>query len=400
MEHMLAVVLDTNAIHRDPWLASDTAKKLLRWAEVDACVIVYPQVVADELRRQRVEAARAAHELAAKGIEDMAVAGIDVSLTVAELASNLVRIESDIDAAFAKVLLHKNVIATPVPNVSTRDLLSRDLERRRPFMEIEHGQKKKSVGFRDVLIWETMLEVLVNNPSYSPVLLVTSDNGFLTKDSPRLHPDLIADLVSRGIVLRRAATVKSIAQAIAELEAAVEKVAATAPDRADPGDVENPVDIAVDELRGSEVRRAELVTAATEALYALESKDLSMQMVYGGDYDYPEFVKFTMPTLESGQITSIDQTTEFSFEESSISPDILIARTDAVITIEGAVYKGDWFGDDSDSVDIVGELNDHYLEASSEVEVRVVIELDVEGGNVTVIDLALEDPPAQEADML
>ena len=44
MVNMLALVLDSNAIHRDPWLASDTAKKLLGWAEVDACVIVYPQL--------------------------------------------------------------------------------------------------------------------------------------------------------------------------------------------------------------------------------------------------------------------------------------------------------------------------------------------------------------------
>lgn len=44
---------------------------------------------------------------------------------------------------------------------------------------------------------------------------------------------------------------------------------------------------------------------------------------------------------------------------------------------------------------IVGEINDHYFETSSEVDVRVVVDFEMEGGHLEVIDVALEDRPAQ-----
>ncbi len=64
------------------------------------------------------------------------------------------------------------------------------------------------------------------------------------------------------------------------------------------------------------VSHAALVEAATDALYGLVNEDVSEQLAYGGDYDYPSFVKFTVPLPEGGAIEGIDQTTEFSFEES------------------------------------------------------------------------------------
>lgn len=402
---MIAVVVDTNSVHRDPWLAGETARKLVSLAESSACVLVYPKVVVDELRRQRIEAAWAAHELAAKGVQDMARAGIDVAQTARDLSAAHGRIALDLDRAFAAVLARNGILCAPVPDVATRNLLQRDLDRRRPFMEIEHTQKKKSVGFRDVLIWETVLELLTSSPSLSPVLFVTSDKGFLSTDGKSLHPDLLEDVARRGIELSRVATVKTIAQAISEVEAhaqeaPVEDGTAASEATKPTANTTDPVAQAVHELKMMHpaVARAELVNAATEALYELVNENVSMQMVYDGDYDYPHFVKFTMPGIEDATITGIDQTTEFSFEESPTSPEVLVGSADAVVTLEGAIFRGDLWVRDS-SIDIAGELNDHYLEASSEVDVRVIVELDIEGGRVNVIDLVLEDPPQSEPNL-
>lgn len=62
---MIAVVLDTNAIHSDPWLASDPAAKLLDRAASGSCVVVHHRIVIEELLRQRRKAAQRAHDQAA-----------------------------------------------------------------------------------------------------------------------------------------------------------------------------------------------------------------------------------------------------------------------------------------------------------------------------------------------
>lgn len=393
---MIAVVVDTNVIHRDPWLTGGPGQELLRLAAEGKCVVVYPQVVIEELSRQRVERARLAHTSAADGLAEIGGAGVDVAETEIALASVLQRIESDIDSAFADLMNRPGVVAAPVPQVAAEDLLRRDLDRRRPFLEIDHGKdKKRSTGFRDVLIWETVLELARSDSQYESILFVTADNGFIDAESRTLHPELVEDLTSSHLRADLVDRVDSIPLASAKVESTAAMTAKQANLDSPSVAPEEALAIAVDELRGPLPGKLELVTAATTALYALENEEVSLQMVYGGDYDYPEFMKFTMPAMESGMIVAIDQTSDFTFEESPLSADILVATANAILTIEGAVYKGDWFGGDADEVQVMGELNDHYFESTSEVAVRAVVELDIEGGGVTVSRIVLEDDRPQ-----
>ncbi|PZE60374.1 hypothetical protein DEJ33_04875 [Curtobacterium sp. MCPF17_047] len=440
---MLIVVLDTNAVHRDPWLTRDVAPKLIQLAASEVCEIVYPQVVIKELTRQRIESAREALDSAAAGVEQMGAAGINVAETVTLLQNAHDRIESDIDNAFVEVLAKPGVRDVPVPEVKTTDLLGRDLGRRRPFLEIEQGKTRKSLGFRDVLIWESVLEVLQTSNSGDTVLFVTFDGGFIADDKKSLHADLLEDLDGFGIPRERIRLARGVPEAISLIEDLVadtvsqpsdhapetmspsrtpddaqgERSAvsegAPAPDEPELPAVEdlddtapggNPVEIAVDELKQDRpgVSRAALVEAATDALYGLVNEDVSEQLAYGGDYEYPSFVKFTVPLPEGGTIAAIDQTTEFSFKESEQSADVLVGTAEAVITIEGGLYRGDWFEVEG-AVSISGQLSDHYLDASAEVEVEVRVEIDIEGGETNVLDIVLEDlptPPVNGADQL
>ncbi len=374
-------------------MAKESGQKLLELAAKGNCVVVYPQVVIDELRRQSVERAHEAHDSAAGGLAEIGESGVDVNETAAALAAVLQRIESDIDSAFTGLLDRPGVTTAPVPGVAAAALLRRDLERRRPFMEIEHGgkNKKKSVGFRDVLIWETVLELAAAGAQYEVILFATSDNGFIDTNSRSLHPDLLGDLDALGVRAGVVDRVDSLLLVIAKVESAMEEASAREPEGPTAVSSDDILKIVVDELRGPIPSKLALVTAATEALYELEGKAVEMQMGYGGDYDYPEFVKFTVPAFESSVITSIDQTSQFTFEESSDSPDVLVGTANAIITLEGGVHKGDWFADDEHRVEITGELNDRYFEASSEVAVRAAVALDIEGGDVTVVGVELED---------
>lgn len=390
---MIAVILDTNVVHRDPWLASEPGQQLLQLAAQGKCVVVYPQVVIDELRRQRVERARKAHADAAEGLAEIRKAGVDVKHTETALASVLQRIESDIDSAFTELMSGPGVLTAPVPQIAAAELLRRDLDRRRPFVEIEQGgkDKKKSAGFRDVLIWETVLEIASLVTRYELILFATSDNGFKGTGAQRLHPDLVEDLNALDVSDNLVDRVDSIPLAKARVENEAEKASGRVLEESTEGILAT----AVDELRGSIPSNLALVAAATDALYGLEGQGVEMRIAYSGDYDYPDFVKFTVPGIEGAVITSIDQTSEFTFSKSPATPDVLIATTNAIITIEGGVYKADWFVEEESGVEITGELNDHYFEGSSEVEVRAIVELDIEGGNVTAGDVVLEDDAPQ-----
>lgn len=213
-------------------------------------------------------------------------------------------------------------------------------------------QNPASVG--DTLIWETVLAILDQSRGHEKVLLVTADKGFLADDSRSIHPDLLADLVDRGLGLDRLVSAKNVPHAVTIIE--------------------------------TTATQAARITAATDALY----EQVDMQLVYGGDCDYPDFVKFTIQRLESANITDIDQTSELELSDEGES---LVATADATIYIEGGVFKGDWFSEKGDSVRIAGELNEHYFEASSEVEVRVVVEIDVTGDSPEPVRIVLEDRP-------
>jgi len=358
---MLIVVLDSNPIHGDPWLASPPGASLVELAESGSCLVIFPDVVRDELHRQKREAAQESHAEAAKGINAMAKAGIDVAETEAHLKKSFERINDDIDAAFTALFDREGISTEPIPDIPVASVVERDLARRRPFQEIVHGQKKKSLGFRDVVIWETVLAILDPARGDDKVLFVSADGGFLSKDSKSIHPHLLDDLSNRGIDRDRLVSVKNVPQAVTEIKATAAQAAQA--------------------------------RAATDALYELVGQEAGLQLVHGGDYDYPDFVKFSVPEIDSPYIGDIDQISEF---ELSAEGETVTATAEAIVYLEGGVFKGDWFMDDDGSVRIQGELNKHYFEASSDVPVRVVVEIDTSGDSPQVVRVELEDPVGAE----
>jgi hypothetical protein len=78
----------------------------------------------------------------------------------------------------------------PLPNISIQDLIERDLGRRKPFKE--HG-----VGFRDTLIWETILNLTTREGCEGIIFITKNTEDF--SDNNNLHPDLIQDLNRIGV---------------------------------------------------------------------------------------------------------------------------------------------------------------------------------------------------------
>ena len=92
------------------------------------------------------------------------------------------------------------------PDVSHEHLVKKAIARKKPFNE-------KGSGYRDALIWETVVACASN--ADAQVLLITADKDFReSADKDDLHPDLIKDLVDRGLASDRVILSRSIADFI------------------------------------------------------------------------------------------------------------------------------------------------------------------------------------------
>lgn len=78
----------------------------------------------------------------------------------------------------------------PVPSVTQQQLLERALKRRKPF-------NPRSNGYRDALIWETILEYGRKHPGERVAFLTTNVKDFC--DNGKLHPDWVQDLRDSGL---------------------------------------------------------------------------------------------------------------------------------------------------------------------------------------------------------
>ena len=88
------------------------------------------------------------------------------------------------------LLSSRGIVFLPLPTLDHRAMVKRDLARRRPF-------QKTGKGYRDTLLWETVLELL--RAGRKPVALITGNpDDFAGDDRKTLHPHLFEDLRVQG----------------------------------------------------------------------------------------------------------------------------------------------------------------------------------------------------------
>ena len=89
----------------------------------------------------------------------------------------------------------------PIPGISHEIVIDRIYDRKAPFRQ---NEKNKDAGYKDFLIWNTVLKLARTN-SDQEVVLVTADRDF-TKDG-ELHPHLAAD--ADGLKVRLVSDLKT-----------------------------------------------------------------------------------------------------------------------------------------------------------------------------------------------
>lgn len=185
----MLIFIDTN-IYFDHWfLKSPQFRLLASYCNRTSATLLVSQVVVEE-----VEAKYAAkwNEFE-QSLKDLPRRFEDVGAD----KTHLPPVPPKPDYAFANVLRHNfnNLEILPYEGVPHKALVEWAIHARRPFND-------KEKGYRDALMWHSLLGYLTEANRVSPVAFINANSRDFhdpTGGSPRLHPDLLADLAEKKI---------------------------------------------------------------------------------------------------------------------------------------------------------------------------------------------------------
>jgi predicted nucleic acid-binding protein len=184
---MSRIILDTSVLVPDYRLRSLTLRAVLRAAGDLGDDLLIPRLVLDELINKFREDLEAASHAFAR------TRGRLFGLLDRKRTSHRVNVERHV-AAYStwlnSELNSKKVKILDYPTCDHRDVVARALHRRRPFSA--DGQR----GYRDALIWETILRSLRFDWKETFFVSTNTRDFADPQDSGRLHPDLLQELES------------------------------------------------------------------------------------------------------------------------------------------------------------------------------------------------------------
>ena len=185
MSPSICIVLDTSVLYDDYKLGRAPLRELLNIAKLCSAHVILPKVVFDEqVNHFKWEYQNSVSKIknAIKKLRELPlVDNVDSSTPV-------------ISGSYEEFLQHTaqehDIQIADYPSVSHEDVLKRTLKKRKPF-----GDKDK--GYKDTLIWETILELL-SNRCERVVFIVANHTDFAGLPAGSLHSDLIKDLGDHG----------------------------------------------------------------------------------------------------------------------------------------------------------------------------------------------------------
>lgn len=185
----MIIILDTN-IYFDNWfLTSPQFALLASYCKNTSATLLVPQVVVDEIEAKFDQKWTAFIEI----LEGLPRQFEEFRVVQSQLPS----MPSKPVYEFASVVRRhfRNSIVLTYENLPHGPLVKKAIHSRRPFRE-------KEKGYRDSLMWESVLTYLSSTNSVMPVAFInanTKDFWEQGTESSRLHPDLREDLISRKI---------------------------------------------------------------------------------------------------------------------------------------------------------------------------------------------------------
>lgn len=354
----MIVVLDTNVFWNKFRFQDASMRILIEHVRTAGFSLVVPEVVVLETVNQVREKISAAAKANNDRIQKLRR---ETGASIASLIS-----EDDIDREVAKYdqflrnLLREAAADVPmIPNVSHEAIVRRDLLRQKPF-------SASGKGYRDALIWETILGVAKTRPE-SIAFVSSNTDDFADDAKENLHPDLVADLTSAGLPADKVTLFLSLASfvksaLIPNLPSPVQTIAKFM-------QVAHPTfnlgDALCEEfstqLLGYELEHYQLGKPS-------EFESITISLVEHA-YDVEIHDERELPSSE--RVLEVTAKVECEFDTFIFKPDLWCMGEDEA----PFVWDSDW--------------NDHYAAASfsGTIKVNAFVTLDMEGGRVSSIEV-------------
>ena len=183
----MKIVLDTNIILADFRLSGNAFRVFFEGIQRTGTKVYIPQVVIDEVIanfKERIDSlVNKIDRLkrTAKRLTD----SFDENLSIHQLPHEIV---SDYRKVFLQQIEEAGIIILPYPELAHQKVVQRDLLRRKPF-------KENGAGYRDTLIWETILSLLQEQKGQ--ILFVTRNSKDFG-EGPDVLPELLQDINELG----------------------------------------------------------------------------------------------------------------------------------------------------------------------------------------------------------
>jgi predicted nucleic acid-binding protein len=185
------VVLDTTVLIADYWLRSPSFLLLYDYLSKSEAVLVIPQIVFEETVNHYKEDLKAAtSELQKASRELVRLLPNFPSSPSYPLQIFKLQKQEPYDKFLHEKLRTVGAQIVPYDEIPQKDIVRRDLGRRRPF-------QPSGKGYRDTLMWETVLRHCLAKPSRT-VLITNNLKDFSDPSGGQLHTDLRTDALGIG----------------------------------------------------------------------------------------------------------------------------------------------------------------------------------------------------------
>ncbi|MGW4117074.1 PIN domain-containing protein [Nocardia sp. NPDC004711] len=201
---MPIIVVDTNIFRGSPMLRSRVWDSLAAHREEWKTQVVVPEVaVVETVNMMRVE-----WEKTLAAVEVLHVGEFGLSGLQQEMAEKIRTYIDEYEQSVRDRLSELGALVVPPPAIDYTDIVHRAVYRRKPY-----GTKENPDGFRDAVVWHTLLSVAKDNPDeqvwlvsnntgdFGPEDGVWTDDGRGNRNSCpiRFHPHLADELSTLGL---------------------------------------------------------------------------------------------------------------------------------------------------------------------------------------------------------
>ena len=358
----MKIILDTNVITKDYSLQGGRILKLSDAAKKLGYEVFIPEVVVDEIIHQYREELQEAHHKYLKGVRSLGRMGFEVKTATEE---NF--LEKAIEEKKKNYLGRLKVLGIkilPYPSTKHNDIVKKELNGKKPFV---NSQK----GYRDSLIWETVLEQLipVKDLLFDTQVLFLSSNihDFAAKDNS-LHPDLIEDYTNKGFM-----------ECAVELVADIDKFF----NENINGELEELESIAVSLKNNHKFNRVNLDNEFRTLLYdEYVVGDVLLKEDEDGGTIFPPM--YENPSVERVDLKNLDSVSVHRLEDGTA---IVDCEIEAEAEFEFFLFKGDYaLLDENSPITILDkDWNEHYCLAATYADISAHATIRVSSGFYRVI---------------